>query len=169
MERMDMGKESVILSAIAEAVTWRHAMEQATDPDFKRPGQRIIVYPKSLTKFSECLQRGDYGPDLEGGHEVAYERITAECSTFVNCPIFLPEDSPSVGNWPVLAEEVSIWMEQAKQVAVSGYRQVLQNGPDVCNSESDSDHSDHGEEWADSEMYTAEMLCPDGKKIKGPQ
>jgi hypothetical protein len=34
-------------------------------------------------------------------------------------------------------------MEEAKQVAVSGYKQVLEDGPDVCNSESDSDHSDH--------------------------
>jgi hypothetical protein len=46
---------------------------------------------------------------------------------------------------------------------------VLENGPDVYNSESDSDHSDHGEEWADGEMYTTEMLGPDGKKIKGRQ
>jgi hypothetical protein len=56
LEGMDTGKESVILSAIAEAVTWRHAMEQATDPDFKRPGQRIIVYPKSLTKFQSVCK-----------------------------------------------------------------------------------------------------------------
>jgi hypothetical protein len=48
LEGMDTGKESVIISAIAEAVTWRHAMERATDPNFTRPGQRIIVYPKSL-------------------------------------------------------------------------------------------------------------------------
>jgi hypothetical protein len=123
---MDTGKESVILSAITEAVVWRHAMGQALDPNFKRPGQRVIIYPKSPTKFSECLQRGDHGSDLEGGHEIAYERIEAERSTFAHCPIFLPEDSPNIGNWPVLAENVSIWMEQAKQVAASGYKQVLE-------------------------------------------
>jgi hypothetical protein len=169
MDGMDTGRESVILSAIAEAVTWRHAMEQATDPNFKRPGQRVIVYPKSMTKFSECLRRGDYSSELEGGHAFAYERIAAECTTFANCPIFLPEDSLNFGSWPVLAENVSFWMEEAKQVVVSWYKQVLENGPDVCNWESDSDHSDHGEEWADSNMYTKEMLGPDGKKIKGPQ
>jgi hypothetical protein len=93
----------------------------------------------------------------------------AGCGTFVNCPIFLPEDDTKTGNWPVLAEKVSIWMEQGKQAAVGGHRQVLEDGPDVCNSESDSDHSDHGEEWADSNMYTAEMPGPDVKKISRPQ
>jgi hypothetical protein len=38
MDGMDNGKESVILSAIAEAVTWRHTMEMASARDFKRPG-----------------------------------------------------------------------------------------------------------------------------------
>jgi hypothetical protein len=43
-----------------------------------------------------------------------------------------------------------------------GYRQ------DVCNSESDSDHGDHGEMRTDENMYTKEMLGPDGKRIDGP-
>jgi hypothetical protein len=164
---MDTTPESVILSAITEAVAWRHTMEKAGDPNSKRPGQRIVIYPKSLTQFSEVLQRGDYALDSEGGHYVAYERIVAECNTFVNCPIFLSEDSLEIGNWPVHLEKVPIWMEEAKQVAVAGYKQVLEDGPETCNSESDSDHSDHGEDWADSNMYTSEMLGPDGKKIRG--
>jgi hypothetical protein len=65
LQGMDTGKESVLLAAIAEAVTWRHAMEMATDPSFNRPGQRIVIYPKSLTSSTECLQRGDYGSDLQ--------------------------------------------------------------------------------------------------------
>jgi hypothetical protein len=60
-------------------------------------------------------------------------------------------------------------MEEAKQIAVSGYKQVLENGPDVCNSESDSENSDHGNERLDSDMYTAEMLGPEGKNKSGPQ
>jgi hypothetical protein len=67
-----------------------------------------------MTKFTGCLERGNYGTDIEGGHHVAYERIAVECGTFANCPIFLPEDSPNIGNWPVLAEKVSEWMEEAK-------------------------------------------------------
>jgi hypothetical protein len=39
----------------------------------------------------------------------------------------------------------------------------------TCHSESDSDHSDHGEQREDKDVHTAEMIGPDGKKIMGPQ
>jgi hypothetical protein len=42
-------------------------------------------------------------------------------------------------------------MEGARRVAVAGYRQLLEDGPDTCNSESDAEYSDHGEELTD--MY----------------
>jgi hypothetical protein len=69
--------------------------------------------------------------------------------------------SVRIGNWPVLPEKVLIWMEQAKQVAAEGYKQALEDGSATCNSESDSDHSDHGEDWLDGNMDTAEMLRRD--------
>jgi hypothetical protein len=72
--------------------------------------------------------------------------------------------------WPVLSEKVSIWMQEAEQIAVAGYKRVLENGPEKCSSESDSENSDHGEAWEYSEMYTPDMLSPDGKpKKSGPQ
>jgi hypothetical protein len=40
---------------------------------------------------------------------------------------------------------------------------------DVCSSESDAEYGDHGERWSYSEMYTPEMLGPDGKPKEGPQ
>jgi hypothetical protein len=50
----------------------------------------------------------------------------------------------SIGNWPVLS--------------------------DVCDSESDSDHSDHGENRSYASMYTPDTPGPDGKpKNGGPQ
>jgi hypothetical protein len=58
----------------------------------------------------------------------------------------------------------------AKRIAVVGYRQVLEDGPDMCDSESDSDHSDNGEDWSYADMYTPGMLGPHGKpKTGGPQ
>jgi hypothetical protein len=57
----------------------------------------------------------------------------------------LPEDSEELGRWPGLKENASEWMADARRMGVTGYRQVLEDGPDVCGSESDSDHSDHGE------------------------
>jgi hypothetical protein len=61
-------------------------------------------------------------------------------------------------------------MDDARQIAVAGYRQVLEDGPDVCDSESDSEHSDHGEDWSYPEMCTPDMLDANGKrKSGGPQ
>jgi hypothetical protein len=36
-------------------------------------------------------------------------------------------------------------MYTAKQISIGGRRQVLEDGADACNSESDSENEDHGE------------------------
>jgi hypothetical protein len=54
-------------------------------------------------------------------------------------------------------------MEDAKRIAVTCYRQVFEDGRDVCDSESDAEYSDHGEEWSDPEMYTPDMMNEKGK------
>jgi hypothetical protein len=119
LEGMDGGQESVLLSAILEAVARRHAMEMASDPNCKRRGQRVVVYSASLSKFALVIATGNAGYDLEGGHCVAYELIFAGCDTFANRPIFVAGDSEMIGNWSALAEKVPIWMEQARQIAVA--------------------------------------------------
>jgi hypothetical protein len=58
-------------------------------------------------------------------------------------------------------------MEDAKWIAVAGYRQALEDGRDVRDSESDAEYSDHGEEWSDSEMYTLDMIDEKGKPVLG--
>jgi hypothetical protein len=59
-------------------------------------------------------------------------------------------------------------MEDVRQIAVADYKQVQENGPDVCDSESHSEHSDHGEDIPVNNMYTSELVGVDGKP-KGPQ
>jgi hypothetical protein len=115
------------------------------------------------------LTTGNVGSDLDGGHDIAYERIMSECQCWRedSRPLFLPEDSSEVARWPVFAEKVKIWMESARQIAVGGYKKVLENGPDRCSSESDSENSDHGEMWSYESTYTPEMLGPDGKPKNG--
>jgi hypothetical protein len=65
-------------------------------------------------------------------------------------PIFVREASESIGNWPVLAETVGVWTEEARLIAVGGYKQVLENVPDVPDEESDSERSDQGEACVES-------------------
>jgi hypothetical protein len=52
-------------------------------------------------------------------------------------------------------------MGDAKRIVVAGYRQVLEDGPDAYDSESDSNHSGYSEEL--SGMYTSELFGSDGK------
>jgi hypothetical protein len=46
-------------------------------------------------------------------------------------------------------------MHTAAQVSTGGRKHVLENGPDVCDSESDSENEDHGEVL--SGMYTKDI------------
>jgi hypothetical protein len=153
LDGMDSSRESVALSAIADAVGWRHALEITSDPNYRRRCQRVIMYPR-LPKFSTLMITGNVGLDMDGGHDIAYERIMNECQTWhEDCrPLFMPEDSSDLARWPALAQHAAEWMEGGKCIGVAGYRKVLEDGPDVCESESDSEHSDHGEEWSYAEM-----------------
>jgi hypothetical protein len=64
-------RESAILSAAAEAVTWRHAHEV----DGPRKGQRVVIYPKDLPQLEAVLNSGDPNIDSADGHSIAYNAI----------------------------------------------------------------------------------------------
>jgi hypothetical protein len=122
-----------------------------------------------LTELETVLTTANVGFDMSGGHSIADEKIIAECRAWRDDfkPIFVQEDSEAIGNWPVLADKAKIWMEDAKKIAGGGYKRVLENGPDVRNSESDSENSDHGEILTNESMYTPEMLDAEGKPNNG--
>jgi hypothetical protein len=46
-------------------------------------------------------------------------------------------------------EKLDEWMTTASQIAIGSRKQVPQNGPDVMNSERDSDNEQHGDEILD--------------------
>jgi hypothetical protein len=85
---------------------------------------------------------------------IAYQRILSACSLYENPPVFFPADSQDFGGLDI-ADKVQVWMHTASQVSTGGRKQVLESGPDVCNSESDSENEDHGEVL--SGMYTADI------------
>jgi hypothetical protein len=121
---------------------------------------RYIYFPKQL-------QDGDV--TIDGPRQKAYRRILDMSVTWpmTSRPIMLLEDSEQLGRWPDLAHHSSEWMEDAKRIAIAGYRQVLEDGPERRDSESDAEYSDHGEQWSDADMYTPEMSGPDGKPKNG--
>jgi hypothetical protein len=63
----------------------------------------------------------------------------------------------------MFASGVGEWTEDAERIATAGYRQVL----DVCDSESETEYSDHGAKWSDSEMYTPDIMDEKGKPVLG--
>jgi hypothetical protein len=60
---------------------------------------------------------------------------TSRLHTIESPPRFYRSDSPELGALGI-GEKVPLWMHTAKQ--------VLEDGADVCNSESDSENEDHG-------------------------
>jgi hypothetical protein len=94
---------------------------------------------------ASVLETGDISLDAENGHEHAYQKIFAASEKYEECPRFFTADSQDFGDHYIAANGEK-WMNMAEQVSVGGRKQVLEDGADVCNSESDSDHKDRGDE-----------------------
>jgi hypothetical protein len=73
------------------------------------------------------------------------------------------EDESVLDSWDETRGKYEEWMERAKLIAVGSYRLVMEDGPDVCRSESASGFSDHGEELSD--MYAPDMVGEDGQPV----
>jgi hypothetical protein len=140
--------DSATLAGVAEAVEWTHALEEDME---KRVTRRIVIYPTTLTEFTRVLS-GEQS-NIVDGHEIAYNRISAAYTKYQVAPVFSSADS--VPAEEVDPAKVSLWMHTAAQVSVGGRSQVLENRPDVCNFESDSDNEYHGESLKG--MYTLEV------------
>jgi hypothetical protein len=157
-EGMANTRESAILSAAAEAVTWRHATEPVDGP---RKGQRIVIHPKDLPQLEQVLSTGDPSIDSEDGHPVAYAAILQAAQSFENPPRFLREDSEEIISNPIWSEKTPECMNLASQVATGNRRRVLEDGPDKIVSE-DEDIEDMKPD-EEKNMYT-----PDMDPSKGP-
>jgi hypothetical protein len=90
---MANSRETAILSAAVEAVTWKHALEPDDGP---RKGQRVVVYPKEMTQMEQVLSTGDPNIYSVDGHPIAYTQILLASQSYEHPPIFLKEDSPQV-------------------------------------------------------------------------
>jgi hypothetical protein len=150
-EGMANTRDSALLYAAAEAVTWNHASQ----PDEGRKGQRVVIFPKELVQLEEFLMTSDPSVDPGDGHPLAYEAILRESAKFETPPLFVKEVSDFVTKDPVLSANVPEWLAISRQVATGGRRRVLEDGVDV----SDSGDEDDEKMVADEEqgMYTAGM------------
>jgi hypothetical protein len=150
----DMKNEagSAALIAVAEAVEWKHAFEPIGE---KRKDQRVVIYLPTLDKLEEVLASGGTSLDPEPSHDIAYQRLFEAYMSSESPPRFYRSDSSELGALGT-ESEVPLWMHAAKQISIGGRRQVLEDGADACDSESDSENEDHGEVL--SGMYTSQIL-----------
>jgi hypothetical protein len=76
-----------------------------------------------------------------------YSAILGESDQYECRPLFLREDDDQITSHPVRAVEIAKWMITAARVATGNRRRVLEDGPDVMNSDDeDSKKEEHGEE-----------------------
>jgi hypothetical protein len=163
-------REEVALSYIGDALLWWHTREIVNydrHPDYKPPRQRVVVYPEFLDKLGVVLATRNLGIDQNDSKWPAYEAILSQSMTCGdNCrPMMLPDGDERFSQWPELARNSEEWMEDTKRVAVAGYRQVLEDGPEFCSSESEAGYSDRGEEYSIAEMLTPDMLDAKAKPM----
>jgi hypothetical protein len=81
---------------------------------------------------------------LADGHEIACERIISASDSFEHPPKFFQsdhDDFEGLADPPKVAE----WINLSSQIATADRRQVAEDGPDTCNSDSDSDTEQHGD------------------------
>jgi hypothetical protein len=134
-EGMANTRDSALLCAAAEAVTWNHASQF----DSPRKGQRLIIFPKDLPQLDAFLSTCDPNVDHEDGHPIAYEAILRESQKFEITPLFLREDCDMVTSDPFLAASVPEWLAKSRQMATGNRRHVLVNGLDVMSSSDEDD------------------------------
>jgi hypothetical protein len=160
-------REAAILSAMFEAISWRHPLENGVIGP--RKGQRVIMYPKEITGLPQvlCTRDVDVQDDLED-HSELYAAILQESDAFECPPLFLREDCDQITSHPMWSIKVPEWLITAARVATGNRRRVLENGPDVMNSdEEDAKKDEHGEELTG--MYAPECASLDQARISEQQ
>jgi hypothetical protein len=71
-------------------------------------------------------------------------------------PIIIPESDTRLSQCEETKGKSEDWRMMAKSIAITGCRRVLEDGPEVCTSES-AERREHREEHSDSDMYTADI------------
>jgi hypothetical protein len=143
LDGMANDSTSAVLTAVVKAVEWKHAAQIESDGS-GRLGRLVVIYPPELDRLGTVLDSRSTNCDLADGHEIACEWILSASDSFENPPKFFPsdhEDFEGLADPPKVAQ----WMNLSSQIATAGRRQVAEDGPETCNSDSDSDTEQYGE------------------------
>jgi hypothetical protein len=123
---------------------WMHSLNRHLE--FKKTCNRLVdnIGDKepcnlpgepSLECTDSTKNSGDLSLDPEGNHAELCQKIVEELATVSTTPVLLCETDPAIKAWPGLAEHVKEWMNIGELIAVGCHRQVLEDVPEVYNSE----------------------------------
>jgi hypothetical protein len=144
-------KEAAVLSAVADAVSWKNEAIEPEDPP--RKGKRVVVYPKELSHLDTVITSGD--PSVDGDHVIAYPAILEHAQTFEVPPVFIKEDAESITAHPEMSVKVPSWMCIAERIATGSRKRVTEDGPDTWHSDDESKTDIEADK--ESNRYTSEM------------
>jgi hypothetical protein len=144
-------KDAAVLSAVADAVSWKNEALEPVDPP--RKGKRVVVYPKELSYLDTVIDSGD--PSVDADHEIAYQAILEHAQTFEIPPVFIKEDAESIAAHPEMSLKVPSWMCMAERIATGSRKRVTEDGPDTWHSDDESKTDIEADKEAN--MYTSEM------------
>jgi hypothetical protein len=145
LPEMANDSDAALLTAVVEAVEWKHPLEPESGP---RPGQRVIVYPTELDQLQAVLSTDRSTWNNSDGQGEACERIVSGMDQFEHPPMFFSSNQEELKQ-QMNTENIDEWMTTASHIATESRRQVIEDGPDVMNSDNDSDNEQHGDEILD--------------------
>jgi hypothetical protein len=120
-------RKAVELTGISDVPIWRHVLDP--NPEYKRAGPRIVIYPDFLLRLGPVSTAGVLGMDTQEEPWPVYRAILNLMDTWQDdCrPIIVAESDTRLAQWDDPMDHVEEWMEEAKPIAVAGYRRVLEN------------------------------------------
>jgi hypothetical protein len=108
---MTNNSSSAVLSAVVEAVEWKHAAEIPGE-DGKRPGKRVVIHPPELNRLQTVLPTEESQRDVADGQDIACERIAAAKESFEHPPKLFPSDHENFEGY-AKPPEVAQWMNMS--------------------------------------------------------
>jgi hypothetical protein len=103
-----------------------------------RPGKRFVVYLSSLDNIELALSTGDCRHNTQK-HWAIYEEIGKPYAQWTEKSDILAENDPRLLAYISDPQTIRECLEEAKSIAVSSYRQVLEDGPDQLMPEGEKE------------------------------
>jgi hypothetical protein len=156
------GKEHVTITGVSDALRRRHFCELQEE---RRSAHRVVTDGAMPERLGPILRTSNVGMDARSKLWGIYESILTERAVVRDeyHPRMTPDDEakyPTQDSY--IRENTASWKAEVQLVVLIGHHLVLENGPEIADSESSS--WEHGEQLA--WMYAPECDLLDQVQIR---